>query len=58
MIKTFYGFYEIKKGKKKELVRASGMAALDLFCKENGYSDWQMIGMVARGTEDSYRIVA
>lgn len=41
--------YEIKKSRKWEKVRATSMKAISSFCKENGFKDWRMVGMMSRG---------
>lgn len=41
-------FFEIKNGKNWELVQASSMMAINKFCKNNGYTDWRMCGMMSR----------
>ena len=40
--------YEIKKGRKWETVRATSMQAINTYCKDNGYNDWRMCGMMSR----------
>jgi hypothetical protein len=42
---TINSFFEIKKGRKWTMVQASSIKALNQFCKDNGYSDWRMLGM-------------
>lgn len=44
-METSYGFFEIKKGRKWTMVQASSMKAINEYCKNNGYSDWRMVGM-------------
>ena len=55
-----YSFFEIKKGRKKEVVKATGIKALNDYCEKNGYSDWQHLGMMSRSemNDPKYRIVA
>lgn len=40
--------FNIKKGRKWQMVRATSILALNKYCKENGFSDWQMVGMMSR----------
>ena len=40
--------YEIKKGNRWIMVRATSMKALDTYCKNNGYSFWRMCSMMSR----------
>lgn len=40
--------YEIKKSRTWEKVRATSMKAISNFCKENGFKDWRMVGMMSR----------
>jgi len=39
--------FEIKIGRKWSKVRASSMSAINQYCKENGISDWRMVGMMS-----------
>jgi len=39
--------YEIKQGRKWSRVRATSMKALNNWAKENGVSDWRMVGMMS-----------
>ena len=39
--------YEIKTGRKWSRVRATSMKALNDWVKENGVSDWRMVGMMS-----------
>lgn len=40
--------FEIKKGRKWFQVRATSITAANQYCKDNGYSDWRMVGMMSR----------
>jgi hypothetical protein len=39
--------FEIKIGRKYTKVRATSMSAVNTYCKENGISDWRMVGMMS-----------
>ena len=47
--------YEIKRGGKWELVRATSMMVLDKWCDENGIKDWRVAGMMSRGELHLYK---
>jgi hypothetical protein len=40
--------FEIKIGRKWSKVRATSIPALSKWAKENGVSDWRMVGMMSR----------
>jgi hypothetical protein len=40
--------FEVKIGRNWKQVRATSMAALSAWAKENGVSDWRMLGMASR----------
>jgi hypothetical protein len=40
--------FEIKKGRTWSKVRATSMTTLNQYCKENGFTDWRMVGMMSR----------
>jgi hypothetical protein len=40
--------FEVKIGRNWKQVRATSMAALSTWAKENGVSDWRMLGMASR----------
>ncbi len=40
--------YEIKKGRKWYPAKSESMQTVNNYCKENGYSDWRVLGMVSR----------
>jgi hypothetical protein len=53
--------YEIKIGRKWNKVRATSMAALNAYCKENNIPDWRMVGMMSRAEikeSESFKVVA
>ena len=41
------GFYEIKKGRKRETVQATSIQVVSQYCKNNNYNDWRMCGMMS-----------
>lgn len=54
-------YYEIKKGRNWELVKATSMNAINTYCKDNGYTDWRMKGMMSRQemiSNNSIKVVA
>jgi hypothetical protein len=40
--------FEVKIGRNWKQVRATSMAALSAWAKDNGVSDWRMLGMASR----------
>jgi hypothetical protein len=40
--------FEVKIGRNWKQVRATSMSALSTWAKENGVSDWRMLGMASR----------
>jgi len=40
-------FFNIKKGRKSETVQCESMSKLNQYCNENGYTNWQMLGMMS-----------
>lgn len=40
-------FFNIKKGNKVEMVQCESINKIDRYCKEKGYRDWQMVGMMS-----------
>lgn len=40
--------FEIKKGRTWSKVRATSMTAVNQYAKENGFTDWRMVGMMSR----------
>ena len=53
--------YEIKIGRKWSKVRATSIKALSDWSKENGVSDWRMVGMMSKSEAEeskSLKVVA
>ncbi len=42
-------FFKVKIDKKWVMVQAEGMVAINAYCKDQGYADWKMVGMMSRG---------
>jgi hypothetical protein len=49
--------FEIKIGKKWSKVRATSMSAVNTYCKENGISDWRMVGMMSRAEMEASKMI-
>jgi hypothetical protein len=49
--------FEIKIGRKWSKVRASSMAAINTYCKENNIADWRMVGMMSRAEIEASKTI-